>query len=68
MGTVLIVEDEAMIRAIALAEFEYAEHEVIEAADGDTALRALQPVEGALRFIEPYGLSGIIEAAQALMR
>ncbi len=41
MATILIVEDEPMILAIAQAEFEDAGHRVIEATDSDIALQAL---------------------------
>jgi CheY-like chemotaxis protein len=41
MTTVLIVEDEALVREIALLEFEDAGFRVVEAGDGETALAAL---------------------------
>ena len=41
MPTVLIVEDEALVREIAVEEFEDAGYRVIEAADGEAALAVL---------------------------
>ena len=39
--TVLIVEDEPLVREIAVEEFRDSGYEVIEAADGETAVAAL---------------------------
>lgn len=40
-ATILIVEDEALLREIAAIEFEDAGYTVLQAADGDTALAFL---------------------------
>jgi CheY-like chemotaxis protein len=71
LATILIVEDEPMILAIAQAEFEDAGHRVLEATDSDSALEVmLNNPEIDLMFTDvrmPGGLDGWALARAARM-